>query len=176
MHAHSEIIEVVKTKDFDIAFIGLSNGTHVFEFDLDDSFFELFEYDDYSQLRGKVTMEMVKSETVLDLSLNFSGSILAPCDVTNEPFEQALNNAFEIQVKFGDAYNDENEELLILPHGEHQFNIAQMVYELVVLSIPAKLYGPNAGNGIEDYLEDKDEETETDRDPRWDQLKDLLNK
>ncbi len=176
MHAHSETIEAVKTKDFDIAFIGLSNGAHVFEFNLDDSFFELFKYDEYSQLRGKVTMEMVKSETVLDLSLNFSGSIQAPCDVTNEPFEQALNNAFGIQVNFGDSYNDENEELLVLPHGEHQFNIAQMVYELVVLSIPAKLYGPNAGNGIEDYLKNEDEETETDTDPRWDQLKDLLNK
>lgn len=173
MHAHSEIIEVVKTKDFDIAFIGLSNGAHVFEFDLNDSFFELFEYDEYSQLRGKVIMKMVKSETVLDLNLSFSGSIQAPCDVSNEPFEQALNNAFDVQVKFGDAYNDENEELLILPYGEHEFNIAQMVYELVVLSIPAKLYGPNAGNGIEDYLE---EEKETDTDPRWDQLKDLLNK
>jgi len=176
LHAHSETIEAVKTKDFDIAFIGLSNGAHVFEFNLDDSFFELFKYDEYSQLRGKVTMEMVKSETVLDLSLNFSGSIQAPCDVTNEPFEQALNNAFSIQVNFGDSYNDENEELLVLPHGEHQFNIAQMVYELVVLSIPAKLYGPNAGNGIEDYLKNEDEETETDTDPRWDQLKDLLNK
>tara|TARA_B100001287_G_C22675330_1_gene527349 strand:- start:1523 stop:2053 length:531 start_codon:yes stop_codon:yes gene_type:complete len=176
LHAHSETIEAVKTKDFDIAFIGLSNGAHVFEFNLDDSFFELFKYDEYSQLRGKVTMEMVKSETVLDLSLNFSGSIQAPCDVTNEPFEQALNNAFGIQVNFGDSYNDENEELLVLPHGEHQFNIAQMVYELVVLSIPAKLYGPNAGNGIEDYLKNEDEETETDTDPRWDQLKDLLNK
>jgi len=163
----------VKTKDFDIAFIGLSNGAHVFEFDLNDSFFELFEYDEYSQLRGKVIMKMVKSETVLDLNLSFSGSIQAPCDVSNEPFEQALNNAFDVQVKFGDAYNDENEELLILPYGEHEFNIAQMVYELVVLSIPAKLYGPNAGNGIEDYLE---EEKETDTDPRWDQLKDLLNK
>jgi uncharacterized metal-binding protein YceD (DUF177 family) len=166
----------VKTKDFDIAFTGLSNGTHLFDFDLNDSFFELFKYDEYSQLRGKVTMVMVKSETVLDLSLNFSGSIQAPCDVTNEPFEQALHNAFDVQVKFGDTYNDENEELLILPHGEHRFNIAQMVFELVVLSIPAKLYGPNAGNGIEDYLEDEDEETETDTDPRWDQLKDLLNK
>ena len=173
MHAYSETIEVVKTKDFDIAFIGLSNGAHVFEFNLNDSFFELFEYDEYSQLRGKVTMKMVKSETFLDLSLNFSGSIQAPCDVTNEPFEKALDNAFDVQVKFGDAYNNENEELLVLPHGEHQFNIAQMVYELVVLSIPAKLHGPNAGNGIEDYLEN---EEETDTDPRWDQLKDLLNK
>ena len=164
----------MKTKDFDIAFIGLSNGAHVFEFNLDDSFFELFEYDEYSQLRGKVTMEMVKSETVLDLSMNFSGSIQAPCDVTNEPFEQALDNAFDVQVKFGDAYNDENEELLVLPYGEHQFNIAQVIYELVVLSIPAKLCGPYAGNGIEDYLENEDEEMDTD--PRWDQLKDLLNK
>ena len=61
----------MKTKDFDIAFIGLSNGAHVFEFDLNDSFFELFEYDDYSQLSGKVTVEMVKSETVMGVHACF---------------------------------------------------------------------------------------------------------
>ncbi len=176
MHAHSEIIEVVKKKDFDIAFIGLSNGPHDFEFELDDSFFDLFEYDHYRGLSGKATMKMVKSERVMDLEFAFEGAIQAPCDVTDEPYSQALSNTFDVSVKFGDAYNDENDELLILPHGEHQFNIAQMVYELVVLSIPAKLYGPNAGNGLEDYLEEEDEQNENDTDPRWDQLKDLLNK
>ena len=176
MHAHSEIIEAVKKKDFDIAFIGLSNGPHNFDYELNDSFFELFEYDDYRGLSGKVTMKLVKSELVMDLELSFEGSIQAPCDVTDEPFTQTLNNSFDVQVKFGESFNDENDELLILPHGEHQFNIAQMVYELVVLSIPTKLYGPNAGNGLEDYLEDNDDENENDTDPRWDQLKDLLNK
>ncbi|MEY2963626.1 MAG: hypothetical protein RL754_887 [Bacteroidota bacterium] len=166
----------MKTRDFDIAFIGLSMGAHSFEFDLNDSFFELFEYQDYRELTGVATLKMVKSETVLDCKLSFSGSIQAPCDVTNEPFTQPLENSFDVQVKFGDEYNDENEELLILPHGEHTFNVAQMIYELVVLSIPAKLLGPNAENGLDEFEEPEDEQTENDTDPRWDQLKNLLNK
>ena len=176
MHAHSDNTSEVKTKDFDILFRGLSLGEHDFEYDLNDSFFELFEYSDYTGLQGKACMKMLKSETVLDLEFTFNGSITAPCDVTNEPFEQALEGAFDIKVKFGEEYNDENEELLILPHGEHQFNIAQYIYELVVLSIPSKLLGPNAGNGLENYIEEEDEKENEDTDPRWDQLKNLLNK
>jgi len=61
-----------------------------------------------------------------------------------------------------------------LPHGEHSFNIAQYLYELVVLSIPPKLNGPNAGNGLEDFIKNE-EENEKETDPRWDQLKNLLN-
>jgi uncharacterized metal-binding protein YceD (DUF177 family) len=166
----------VKTRDFDIAFAGLSHGPHRFEFDLDDSFFELFDYSDYRDLSGKAVMDMVKSERVFELHFSFTGSLTAPCDITNDPYTQTLENEFDMQVKFGDEFNDENEELLILPHGEHQFNIAQIVYELVLLSIPAKLYGPNAGNGLEDFIEEEDETNETDTDPRWDQLKNLLNK
>jgi uncharacterized metal-binding protein YceD (DUF177 family) len=91
-------------------------------------------------------------------------------------YTQVLNNSFVMQIKFGDEYNDENEELLILPHGNYQFNAAQMIYELVVLSIPSKLLGPNAGNGLEDLIEEEEDETEEKTDPRWDQLKNLLNK
>lgn len=173
MHAHSDG-ELMKTKDFTITFSGLKLGSHEFNYDLDDTFFELFEFSDYSDLKGVALMKMLKSETVLDLDFSFNGSITAPCDVTNEAYTQELANSFSMQVKFGEEYNDENDELLILPHGEHSFNIAQYLYELVVLSIPPKLNGPNAGNGLEDFIEDE-EENEKETDPRWDQLKNLLN-
>ena len=124
----------MKTKDFTITYIGLKLGSHEFNYDLNDTFFELFEFSDYSDLKGVAQMKMLKSETVLDLDFSFSGSITAPCDVTNEPYTQKLENSFSMQVKFGEEYNDENDELLILPHGEHSFNIAQYMYELVVLS------------------------------------------
>jgi len=118
----------------------------------------------------------LKSETVLDLEWRFTGNIEAPCDVTNEVYTQALTNSFAMQIKFGDEYNDENEELLILPHGDYKFNVGQMIYELVVLSIPSKLLGPNAGSGLEDFIEEEEDEKEEKTDPRWDQLKNLLNK
>jgi uncharacterized metal-binding protein YceD (DUF177 family) len=145
----------VKKRDFDIAFRGLALGQHEFQYDLNDTFFTLFEYSEYRGLRGTTELKMLKSETVLDLELHFAGSIEAPCDITNEMYTQELKNSFVMQIKFGDEYNDENEELLILPHGNYQFNAAQMIYELVVLSIPSKLLGPNAGNGLEDLIERK---------------------
>ncbi len=166
----------MKKRDFDIAFRGLALGPHEFQYDLDDTFFTLFEYSDYRGLSGSAELKMLKSETVLDLELRFTGAIEAPCDITNEMYLQALENSFAMQIKFGDEYNDENEELLILPHGNYEFNAGQMIYELVVLSIPSKLLGPNAGNGIEDFIEEEEDEIEEKTDPRWDQLKNLLNK
>ncbi|NCF54275.1 MAG: DUF177 domain-containing protein [Bacteroidetes bacterium] len=166
----------MKKRDFDIAFRGLALGPHEFQYDLDDTFFTLFEYSDYHGLVGKAELMMLKSETVLDLEWRFTGNIEAPCDVTNEVYTQALTNSFAMQIKFGDEYNDENEELLILPHGDYKFNVGQMIYELVVLSIPSKLLGPNAGSGLEDFIEEEEDEKEEKTDPRWDQLKNLLNK
>ena len=119
----------MKKRDFDIAFRGLALGEHEFQYELNDTFFTLFEYSDYRGLRGTTELKMLKSETVLDLELNFAGSIEAHCDITNVMYTQVLNNSFVMQIKFGDEYNDENEELLILPHGNYQFNAAQMIYE-----------------------------------------------
>ena len=166
----------MKKRDFDIAFRGLALGQHEFQYDLDDTFFTLFEYSDYRGLRGTAELVMLKSETVLDIELRFTGTIEVPCDIPNELYPPTLENSFAMQIKFGDEYNDENEELLILPHGNYEFNAGQMIYELVVLSIPLKLLGPNAGNGIEDLIEEEEDETEEKTDPRWDQLKNLLNK
>jgi uncharacterized metal-binding protein YceD (DUF177 family) len=166
----------VKKRDFDIAFRGLALGQHEFQYDLDDTFFTLFEYSDYRGLRGTAELVMLKSETVLDIELRFTGTIEVPCDITNELYTQTLENSFAMQIKFGDEYNDENEELLILPHGDYKFNVGQMIYELVVLSIPSKLLGPNAGSGLEDFIEEEEDEKEEKTDPRWDQLKNLLNK
>ncbi len=58
----------MKTKDFTITFSGLKLGSHEFNYDLNDTFFELFEFSDYSDLKGVAQMKMLKSETVLFLS------------------------------------------------------------------------------------------------------------
>ena len=89
----------------------------------------------------------------------------------------------DLVIKFGEEFNDENIELLILPHGEYQFNISQYVYEMIVLSIPQKRVHPGVEDGTLDseVLDKLDElsvaapeEKETEQvDPRWDALKKL---
>src|SRR5690606_41919015 len=104
---------------------------------------------------------------------------------TNEPYDQKLKGTFDLVVKFGDEYNDENEDILIIPHGEYEINVAQYIYELIILSMPAKRIHPGIADGtlqsdILKKLEELDrkgleekEKTE-DIDPRWNTLKKLL--
>ena len=114
-----------------------------------------------------------------------SGSVNINCDLTNEPFNQVIENDFNLVVKFGNEYNDDNEEILIIPHSEYEINISQYIYELIVLSVPLKRVHPGVIDGslnseilnkLEELspkgLEEKTENEEID--PRWNTLKKLL--
>ena len=53
----------------------------------------------------------------------------------------------KLVVKFGSEFNDDHDEILILPHEAYQINIAQYIYELIVLSVPTKRIHPDVING-----------------------------
>lgn len=164
-------------RDFAINFSGLSLGSHDFTFELNDAFLQLFEYTEHQHLRATCTVVLVKHNTFLELSFETKGSVEVICDRSGEPFEQKIENAFLLMVKFGDAYNDEDDETLILPQGEYQLNVAQYLYELIVLAIPQKNIHPDVKSGKikVDVLPEPKATIEEEIDPRWDKLKDLLN-
>ncbi|MBQ0733877.1 YceD family protein [Aquimarina celericrescens] len=177
---------MIQLKEYTIPFVGLKQGLHQFEYDIDNTFFEHFEYDEFNAAAVKVDLEFNKKTTMLELQLNITGTVNVNCDLTNEPFNLPIENEFLLVVKFGDEYNDENEELLILPHGEYEVNIQQYIYELIVLALPHKRVHPGVEDGTldSDILEKLDELSPKEKtiennneetDPRWDKLKNLLN-
>ncbi|MBT8210971.1 MAG: DUF177 domain-containing protein, partial [Eudoraea sp.] len=128
-------------------------------------------------------LKLNRMSTMLELEFYAQGTVNVDCDLTSEPFDQPLKGNMELVVKFGEEYNDEDDEILILPHGEHQINIAQLVYEMLVLAVPQKRVHPGVNDGTlkSEALKRLDElqpkETRKDEnktDPRWDALKDLL--
>ena len=172
-------------KEFTIPFVGLKEGKHHFDFNIDNKFFEYFEYDDFNSSNLKVNVEFVKKTTLLELHFEVSGTVSVNCDVTNEPYDQALDNAFDLVVKFGEEFNNENIDILIIPHGEYEISIQQYVYELIVLAMPTKRIHPGVEDGTldSDILErlealspkEKDiKEDQEEIDPRWNTLKKLL--
>ena len=172
-------------KEFTIPFVGLKVGKHHFDYEINNKFFEYFEYEDFNSSNLKVDVELEKKATLLELFFKVSGTVNVNCAVTNEPYDQILENEFDLVVKFGDDYNDENIDILIIPHGEYEINIQQYVYELIVLAMPTKRIHPGVEDGtlnseilnkleelspkLKDIKEDQEE-----IDPRWNTLKKLL--
>jgi len=174
-----------KLKEFIIQFVGLKQGEHNFEYKIENKFFNHFEYDEFNDANLDVKVVLNKKTTLLELHFIVYGTVNINCDLTNEPFDQVIENDFNLVVKFGDEYNDENEEILIIPHSEYEVDIAQFIYELIVLSVPFKRVHPGVIDGslnseILSKLEElspKSLEEKTDNediDPRWNTLKKLL--
>ena len=176
-----------KLNEFLIPFIGLKLGKHQFEYQIDKAFFESFEYDEFESSSIKVNVVLEKKSSMLELNFKHKGTVHVPCDLTSEMFDLPVKGSFRLVVQFGEAFNNDNDELLILPHGEHQMDISQYIYEMIALSVPFKRVHPGVKDGTLDSValkklnelavkEDKIKQAEEkeNTDPRWDKLKQLL--
>lgn len=174
-----------KLNEFLIPFVGLKVGKHQFEYEINKAFFDQFQYDDFEQANIKVNLVFEKKSTMLELNFKHKGTVHVPCDLTSEMFDLPIKGKFKLVVQFGDNYNDDNEELLILPHGEHQIDVSQYIYEMIALSVPQKRIHPGVKDGTLDsealkklnelaVKEVKPAAADENTDPRWDKLKQLL--
>ncbi len=189
MHSRSLgqiVVEMSKTKEYTIPFVGLKLGKHKFEYQIDNAFFEIFDYNEFQNSDIKVTVVLDKKSNLLELSFKHEGTINVPCDLTSEDFDLPIKGKLKLIVRFGETFNNDNEELLILPFGEFEIDIAQYIYEMIILSVPQKRIHPGIKDGslntealtklkeltIKEQKKEKKEEENTD--PRWDKLKQLL--
>ena len=167
---------------FVLAFAGLKEGSHHFSLNITSKFFDAFDYTEFNDVALNAQVELNKKVTMLELQFSVSGTVNVSCDVSNEPFDLPINPHHELVVKFGEEFNDENDELLVLPHGSHQVDVAQTLFETIVLAVPQKRVHPGIENGsLHSDLLDKLEELHPNEstkapettDPRWDALKKL---
>jgi len=170
-------------KAYIIQFVGLKLGDHHFEYNIENTFFKYFDFNEFNDSNVQVNVKLEKKTTLLEFRFDVLGTVNVNCDLTNEPFDQPIQNSYDLIVKFGDEYNDENEEILILPHGAYELNISQYLYELIVLSVPGKRIHPGVKDGslksemllkLEELSPEGLNKNKEEIDPRWNTLKKLL--
>ena len=170
-------------RNYDIAFSGLKTGKHDFKFEIDQEFFDLFETEqEFFNPEISVDVHLDKHTTFLEFFINVSGTVQLICDISTDEFSENIMNALKILVKFGEEYDDSNEDIITIPQKDSDFNIANLIYEPVVLSIPMKKVAPSVRDNdeYENLLEKYspkpiEEEEEQSTDPRWEALKKLRN-
>ena len=180
-----------KFRYYNVSFSGLNLGEHDFEFNVTQPFFDLFEFEqDFQQPDLKLKLILDKKNNFLELNFKLKGTVELNCDLTNEPYRQKVKGKSNVIVKFGEDYDYSDDEVWVIPHGEHHVNIAQMIYEMTLLALPVKRIHPDVENGkshsemlqlLNKYSIENDEESDSieeeneETDPRWEALKKLKN-
>ena len=164
---------------YDVEFKGLKEGLHEFEFEVQDTFFEHFEQGlvNKGDIRIKVLLE--KRSSFMKMFFSISGHVQLVCDRCLESYLQKMNSKYELFIKFGENDYEDDEIIWVLPE-EHKINLAQLIYEYIILSLPLRQVHPDNKDGVSGCNEEmlkmlkehklREEEKKT-TDPRWSALK-----
>jgi uncharacterized metal-binding protein YceD (DUF177 family) len=166
---------------YTLPFSGLSEGKHQFDFDINDSFFAEFESSEVEKGQLNVRVELEKRSTYLRLVFSIKGSVELICDRCLENFDYPLESRKELLVKFSEKPMEDEAELIYLHPTDFQVEIAQYIYEFVILSLPIRRIHPDGEDGkslcdpvmikkLEELGHHGSTSDEPD-DPRWNELK-----
>jgi uncharacterized metal-binding protein YceD (DUF177 family) len=164
-------------EEFVIPFVGLKEGVHDYSFDIDAEFFESFEYSEVEHGEVHVDVSMEKQERMLIFNFSIGGEVQLPCDRCLSTLNMPIEGKERLIVKFGQEYEEESEEILIIPETDPTINISNFIYEYIMLLLPYKRVHPEGEDLCDHEVVDKlKQHTGEEPDPRWEALKELKNK
>jgi uncharacterized metal-binding protein YceD (DUF177 family) len=129
-------------RDYEIAFVGLKPGLHVFEYDINDTFFEEFQEQDFRNCAAHIKLMLEKSNsTFLRLRFEIGGTLEVVCDRCSNNLPLDLFDDFSMTVKMvdePDVMNDQEEDpdVYYISKGESHLDVKTWIYEFVNLSLP----------------------------------------
>jgi uncharacterized metal-binding protein YceD (DUF177 family) len=173
-----------KLNEYTIQFKGLKNGTHEYNFQLDNAFFGEFGSSEIEKGNISAKVILTKKSQLLQLEFDITGGVWVTCDRCLGGFEMPVHHENEFIVKFDDEKAGDqqfDEEIIYLGEEEHELKLARYLYESVVLSLPVKKIHPDNEEGEStcdsDMLDKLDEHGKKSKgmDPRWEALRKLRN-
>lgn len=170
-------------KQYSIPFTGLKIGKHQFTFEVDDTFFNEFEYSLVKQGLLKVDLALEKQETMLVLDFQITGVVQFNCDRCLSDFPYQLSTKDRLIAKFSDIEGQLNtEEVMILSKNDSEIDVSEFIYEIINLAAPYVNVCDDPGNTaacdqdmiskLEELAQTQEEQSDDD-DPRWDKLKNI---
>lgn len=113
----------------------LSDGEHVFTYDLDDDYFAEI---DAEITAGDVSAEVtcIKRAEVFKFHIALEGYVVVACDRCLDDVEIDIETERNLVVKYGAEYCDDDDEILIIPERDGVLDLRWMLYEEIALSLP----------------------------------------
>lgn len=172
-------------QQYSIPYSGLKLGKHNFEFEVNEAFFNEFEYSLVKNGNLKVELELEKQETLLILNFYIKGSINIGCDVCLADYPLSVDFEERQIAKFteDEHLEDDTEEIIVLSKNVNEIDVSGLIYEYITLAVPYISRCEDEGNTdwcdkemikkIAELSGQKTEEKIDSADPRWEALKNI---
>ena len=167
--------------------------TAEYQYQLDNLFFAELDAPEVQKGKLNVTLKVRKTSAIYQLDFHTEGHVIVNCDRCLDEMEQPVETDDRMKVKLGAEFS-EIDDIVVVPEEDGYINVAWFIYEFIALSIPMKhVHAPGKCNkGMVSKLSKhlrvvKDEEDDTfedmvdveeetrEIDPRWNELKKILD-
>lgn len=156
---------------FDLPLKGMPNGTQEFEYELGMDFFRKMESTDVLSGDVNVKVDVKRSGDIYELKFTLNGEIGIPCDRCLDEMQHIVDTEYRVNVKYGEEYNDEADDVIEIPESFNTFDVSNLIYDTVMLTIPlqhthaagecnAEMQAQLAAHRAENILDDEDVDDE----------------
>ncbi|MFT5970467.1 MAG: uncharacterized metal-binding protein YceD (DUF177 family) [Flavobacteriales bacterium] len=158
-------------KEYNVVFSGLSLGEHSYDYKINRSLFDYFEYSDFEDIHINVHVVLEKQDALIMIHFEINGDVDVNCDRCGDDLTKSLKTENTLVLKFSDHIVDEGDDLITLPNTAYEINLAQYIYEYTALAIPARRV--HEEDCMSELSSDVVEEEAENIDPRWNALEQL---
>ncbi len=128
---------------YNIAFKGLSQGKHIFDYEVDGKFFSEFDGGVVDEGNVKVRLTLEKQSSLMIFNFDLNGTVWVQCDRCLEMYNQPVRSKERIFVKFGEKEFSDGDDVIWVSTNDYQLNVAQLIYEYICLALPIKKVHPD---------------------------------
>jgi uncharacterized protein len=175
---------VKKGSEYVVRFSELKDETETFEFLLEDSFFQFYRNSEWDGGRVNVVVDIIKRPDGITLDCQMNGGLIVTCDRCLELFNLPVGFRQRLYVKYGKEPQELDDNIVVVTREENQVNLGRFFYEYLLLSVPMKRVHPGSTGEKDGCNREMIKKLERhivtqqieNNDPRWDELKKLIDK
>lgn len=159
----------------------METDTCEYKYEIHDKFFADIEAPEIHKGNLYVTVKVGKVFDAFQIEIHSRGVVTLVCDRCLDEMEWPVDTNDMLTVRFGEsALNDD--EIIVIPEEDGFIDLTWHIYEFVALSLPLQhhhadgLCNPDMMKVLSKHTSDNEKGNGANTDPRWNDLKRILNK
>ena len=173
-----------KGSEYVVRFSELKEETETFEFFLEESFFQFHRSSEWASGRINAVVDVKKRPDGITIDCQMNGGLMVTCDRCLELFTLPVHLGQRLYVKYGKEAQELDDNIVVVAREENQIELGRFFYEYLLLSVPMKRVHPGGTGGKDGCNREMIEKLDRhlvnqqieNNDPRWDELKKLIDK